>query len=70
MLLKACASESPTFPNSVSSAGSAWPGTAPVNGDNAMADGLRLLIFPLRGFDELEAGAAPSAAASIRGEFC
>lgn len=40
-----------------------------MNGDNAMADGMRLLIFPLRGFDELEASAAPSQLLQSGGNF-
>ena len=53
MLLKACAAQSPTFPNSVSLAGLRVAEPVPVNGDNARADGLCGLIFRLRGFDEL-----------------
>ena len=55
MLLKACAAQSPMFPNSVSSVGLRVAELVPVNGDNAQADGLCRLIFPLRGFDELPA---------------
>lgn len=54
MLLKACASKSPTFCNSASPAGPQRPSAADsVNGDNGAADGVLPLIFPLRGFDEL-----------------
>ena len=37
----------------MSSAGLCVAEPVPVNGDNAQADGLCRLIFPLRGFDEL-----------------